>query len=52
MHKKREEKMLPHGGGSGGDLIGVSVTTQSNECGIQRNPTLTSNILTMLLPTN
>jgi len=40
--------MLPHGGGSGGGLIDASVAAQSNECGVRRNPPLTSNPLTLL----
>ena len=41
--------MLPQGGSSGGALIGASIATQSNECGVQRKSPLTSNPLTLLL---
>ena len=37
----REEK-LPHGGGSGGGLIGPSVATQFRNCESCRNPPVTS----------
>ena len=35
MHEKeeRKEKMLPHGGGSGGGRIGASVVTQFKSSG-------------------
>jgi len=44
LHEKREreEKMLPQGGGSSGGRIGASIVAQSNECGVRRNPPLTS----------
>ena len=38
---ERKEK-LPHGGGSGGGLIGPSVTAQSTYRGSWRNPPMTS----------
>jgi len=39
-----EEEKLPHGGGSGGGLIGPSVATQSRYHGSCRNPPVTSRI--------
>jgi len=35
---KREGKILPKGGGSGGGRIEQSVATQSKYCGSSRNP--------------
>ena len=42
MKQMEREEKLPHGGGSGGGLIGPRNATQSNLCGVWRNPPETS----------
>ena len=42
MKQMGREGKLPHGGGSGGGLIGPSIVTQLKNCGSCRNPSVTS----------
>ena len=40
MKQMEREEKLPHGGGSGGGLIGPRNTAQSKDCEFCRNPSV------------